>query len=272
MYALGVAICLIAFVVVGWLIGLVSDGKSKQQPDAAKQPETTQQQPNEVRLIPEVPGAVKKPTGQSEEPDEGVQNEKEPTEPILVDEVSPITEDGHSIEDMKKGDSGLQMLAPFSTGKVYPQNTNITAMIDYGKKYLGTPYEYGSDRKTDTTFDCSDFVQWVFKRTLGMQLPMSSQKQKDYVKQYGSHRYADWRRATPGDLFFFSSYRGSKKENYADVQRDVTPVTHCGIYIGKTPEGKHLLLHTASNPTGVRIQTIDGTHLEYRIVYTGRAY
>jgi cell wall-associated NlpC family hydrolase len=264
-YALGIAVFLIAFAIVGYLIG---DGSAKK--DAIKTPPGATTPPIDTQLLP---GTETPPTNDSGASDDGVQSEKVPKGMILLDDVSPISEDGHRIDDMQIGDEGLpsEMTAQ-ALQKVYPKNTNVTAMLDFAKSLLGTPYEYGSSRSDPSTFDCSDFVQYVFKQSFGMQLPRDSRGQKEYVKQFGSHRYADWRRLSPGDLIFFSAYRGSAKANYADVQRDVTRVTHVGIYMGKTPEGKHLMINTASRPHGVKIDVINGRHWEYRVVYGGRAY
>lgn len=35
-------------------------------------------------------------------------------------------------------------------------------VIEAGKKYMGTPYEFGSNRSNTRTFDCSDFVRQAF--------------------------------------------------------------------------------------------------------------
>src|SRR5262245_39932339 len=44
-------------------------------------------------------------------------------------------------------------------GSVNTENASdeIEKVIADGMKYLGTPYEFGSDRSTSKTFDCSDF-------------------------------------------------------------------------------------------------------------------
>jgi cell wall-associated NlpC family hydrolase len=189
---------------------------------------------------------------------------------IIKPDGDLLDPDGNNVNDMAQGDLGI--ITPRATlTKVYPQNTDVDAMIEYAKKYLGTPYEFGSNRRTDTTFDCSDATQWFYKK-LGMQLPLDSRAQQSYIAQFGTHRWTDWRRATPGDLFFFSSYRGTQKENYADVQRGVSTVTHVGLYIGQDENGKHLMLHSPSAPKGVRIDAIDGRHWEWRLIYNGRPF
>ena len=46
-------------------------------------------------------------------------------------------EDGNNVADMSLGDQGIFSTKATLT-KVYPKNTNVTAMIAYAKKYLGT--------------------------------------------------------------------------------------------------------------------------------------
>ena len=53
----------------------------------------------------------------------------------------------------------------------------IENVISTGMKYLGTPYEFGSDRNTTDTFDCSDFIQQIFQEAYHLQLPADSRQQ-----------------------------------------------------------------------------------------------
>ncbi|MNH42737.1 hypothetical protein D3C79_1044980 [compost metagenome] len=49
---------------------------------------------------------------------------------------------------------------PIDNGQVYAASatSKIEKSISIGKKYMGTPYEFGSNRSTTRTFDCSDFT------------------------------------------------------------------------------------------------------------------
>jgi cell wall-associated NlpC family hydrolase len=47
-------------------------------------------------------------------------------------------------------------------------------IIKDGMKYLGTPYQFGSNRSNTKTFDCSDFVRQAFMEGTGIRLPLNS--------------------------------------------------------------------------------------------------
>ncbi|AEI39121.1 C40 family peptidase [Paenibacillus mucilaginosus] len=152
-----------------------------------------------------------------------------------------------------------------SSGSVTYSSTAVSKVIAAGKAYLGTPYEYGSDRSTTYTFDCSDFVRQAFKDALGVTLPSSSRTQGDYVKSIGKTS-TNWHDLKPGDLMFFMSYKGGSAANYPSNKAGQT-ITHVGIYLG---DGK--ILHTYSKDSGgVRIDSIAGRHWEHRFIFGGSA-
>ncbi|TBL79964.1 SH3 domain-containing C40 family peptidase [Paenibacillus thalictri] len=139
-------------------------------------------------------------------------------------------------------------------------------VIAAGKKYLGTPYEYGSDRSNTKTFDCSDFVRQAFKDALGITLPSSSRTQADYVKGKGNTT-TNWRDLKPGDIMFFMDYKGTAASNYTGINKSKQTISHCGIYLGNGQ-----ILHTYSKESGgVKIDSIAGKHWEYRFVFGGSA-
>ena len=153
--------------------------------------------------------------------------------------------------------------------KSKPTKGTIKNMIELGKKHMGARYQYGAPRRDDYTasFDCSSYTRYLFSVGRGMNIGMDSRIQARYVKTHGAHRWLNWRKAVPGDLMFFSAYRGNRASDYP-ANRDKT-ITHVGLIIGKDKEGRLLLLHTASHPTGVRIQHVNATHLQYRFVSMG---
>ncbi|SMF90740.1 Cell wall-associated hydrolase, NlpC family [Paenibacillus uliginis N3/975] len=116
--------------------------------------------------------------------------------------------------------------------------------IKAGMKYLGTPYEFGSDRNTTTTFDCSDFVRRAFLEGTGIKLPSSSRTQGDWIKDKGTavSKISNLKR---GDLVFFMSYKGSSASNYAGLDKSKQRITHVAIYLGDNK-----LLHTYSQKSG----------------------
>jgi peptidoglycan DL-endopeptidase CwlO len=145
-----------------------------------------------------------------------------------------------------------------------PLADRIESFISEGMKYMGTPYEFGSERFDLLTFDCSDFVLQAFWDATGIALPSDSRGQADYVKNQGNAQL-DWTKLKRGDLMFFMSYAGSKASDYANVDRWNETVTHVSIYLG---DGQ--MLHTYSPESGgVRIDTIAGKTWEYRYLYGG---
>ncbi len=147
-----------------------------------------------------------------------------------------------------------------------PYDERVERTIAAGMRYLGTPYEYGSDRNNTLTFDCSDFTRQVFKEGMGITLPADSRQQGTYVKDKGAV-VKDWQKLKRGDLMFFMSYKGTKESSYKDVNKSTATITHTAIYLG---DGK--ILHTYSKESGgVKIDSIDNKHWEYRFLYGGSA-
>lgn len=99
-------------------------------------------------------------------------------------------------------------------------NNTASQIIANAKKHLGTPYVWGGT--SPSGFDCSGFVQYVFKQS-GISLPRST---TDQVK-VGT--YVSKSNLKPGDLVFLqNTYRQG--------------VSHVGIYIG---DGK--MIHASSS-------------------------
>ncbi|MBD0381704.1 C40 family peptidase [Paenibacillus sedimenti] len=143
---------------------------------------------------------------------------------------------------------------------------NVQKIIEAGKKYLGRPYEYGSSRNDTSTFDCSDFVRQAFLDGIGVTLPNDSRGQGSYVKSLGNAK-TNWHDLKAGDLMFFMSYKGTGASNYAGINKSAQTITHVAIYLG---DGK--ILSTYSKESGgVRIDTFEGRHWEYRFLFGGSA-
>jgi len=141
---------------------------------------------------------------------------------------------------------------------------DIENVIADGMKYMGTPYEFGADRESDKTFDCSSFVRWIFREALGITLPADSRGQGKYVKEKG-HAVTDIDRLKRGDLVFFMAYKGPDKSDYEGIDKSSERITHVGLYLGN---GK--LLHTYSVKSGgVTVSTIKDNSWEYRFLFGG---
>lgn len=141
---------------------------------------------------------------------------------------------------------------------------NIQKVIDAAKKYLGTPYEFASNRNNNDTFDCSDLTRTAYREGLGVWLPYDSRQQGDFVKNRGNI-VTDWHQLKPGDLLFFMSYKGYKASDYAGINKLSQRITHVAMYIGNGQ-----IIQTYSNKSGgVRIDNIEGTTWALRFMFGG---
>ena len=104
--------------------------------------------------------------------------------------------------------------------------------------FMGIPYRWGGTAP-ETGFDCSGFVQFVFRRATGMLLPRSS---FDQVHQGMSVPQDELQ---PGDLVFFNTMRAR--------------FSHVGIYIGE-----NRFIHAPSRGKAVEIVNITDTYWQRR--------
>jgi lipoprotein Spr len=121
-------------------------------------------------------------------------------------------------------------------------------VIAVGKKYWGTPYKFGSSKYTTRTFDCSSFVQRVFREAVGVQLKRSSRQQATQGVPVSKSNLKK------GDLIFFKASSRSTSNR----------ITHVAIYAGNDR-----ILHTYGKP-GVTYSKFSGTQWERRFVTARR--
>lgn len=101
---------------------------------------------------------------------------------------------------------------------------------------VGTPYRYGGSTPAGG-FDCSGFVGYVFRDTLDVRLPRTSQ---ELAAWQGSRSSVPRDRLAAADLVFFGS--GGN-------------VSHVGIYVG---EGR--FVHAPGTGDSVRLDRLDGPY------------
>lgn len=198
-------------------------------------------------------------------PDFTIQHPPTEYEELMAKKMS--TEGDYKITNVHHSWKYPQLHPVFINPNVKPvSGSYIENAVNVAWKYYGTPYEYGSDRNNPKTFDCSDYVRWVHLYSLGMDLPSTSRSQWEYVKKFSKRKYTDLSQAKRGDLLFFMGYKGWQPQDYKNIDVKSQPIQHCGIYLGNGQ-----MLHTASAKTGgVRVDTIKGSHLEYRFVGGGK--
>lgn len=114
----------------------------------------------------------------------------------------------------------------------YSQSVKAQHIISTGLAYKGTPYKFGAKSGVTYQFDCSSFVQYIFKAN-GISLPRTSRSQAHAGYWVAKNNLQ------PGDLVFFKH-----------------PVSHVAVYIGN---GK--ILHTYGKP-GVTISNLNGGYWE----------
>lgn len=112
-----------------------------------------------------------------------------------------------------------------------PESGSITS---YARSLIGIQYKYGGN-SPDTGFDCSGFVDHVFRHTAGIKLPRSSHA----ISRVGREIGRDDLRA--GDLVFFNTLH--------------TRFSHVGIYLGGDR-----FIHAPSSGGSVRIEDMRDTY------------
>ena len=114
-----------------------------------------------------------------------------------------------------------QILKQFAENGQYTQTTRTNndrtsgsadELIGNAMGLLGVAYRYGGT-SASTGFDCSGFMQHIFKRAMGINLPRTSEEQ---ARMGSSVSRSDLQ---PGDMVFFRTLGGGR-------------ISHVGLYIG----------------------------------------
>jgi cell wall-associated NlpC family hydrolase len=119
-----------------------------------------------------------------------------------------------------------------SSGTVWPAGNNASGaarrVVPRGENYIGVPYVWGGE--TPSGFDCSGFVQYVY-RAEGVELPRTSRQMA------GSGFAVNRREMAVGDLMLFA---------------DNGPIRQVAIYAGN---GR--FIHSSSSGNGVRYDDLN---------------
>ncbi len=129
---------------------------------------------------------------------------------------NPLTPTGHSLafaRDMREVFYASQVPAEvIEVPAEAPKEGRIRGMLKRALALLGTPYRWGGTNP-ESGFDCSGLVGYVFRNSLGIELPRISRDMANV-----GELIRDREALTEGDLVFFS-----RRGKYVD---------HVGIYIG----------------------------------------
>lgn len=115
---------------------------------------------------------------------------------------------------------------PGATATTTSRSSSRASVASVAKRYIGVPYRWGGS--TPAGFDCSGFVQYVF-RQVGVSLPRTASQQQRVVARVSS--------PSTGDLFF-----------------NGWPASHVGIYLGNG-----LAIDARHPGTTIQIHTLWGS-------------
>ncbi|MCK5242653.1 C40 family peptidase [bacterium] len=125
-----------------------------------------------------------------------------------------------------------------------PYSGKVLPVITMAKSLQGKPYRYGGT--TPKGFDCSGFVQHVFREAAGIRLPRTSRA------QFSATRAVWLGSEQPSDLLFFNI------SGYG--------ISHVGIYLGR---GK--FIHASQTGGKVRISDANQKYWQQRFRGVRRA-
>ena len=146
--------------------------------------------------------------------------------PVEGRSLSDLKIQTQNINTVRNPKTTTKSIAPY--GETFITKKEGEEIVAIAKQYMGVPYVFGGT--TPSGFDCSGFLQYVFKQ-YGINIPRLADE------QYLLGESAKTSQLSVGDLVFFSTY--------------LEGASHCGFYVG---DGK--FLHTSSS-RGVRIDTLD---------------
>lgn len=110
------------------------------------------------------------------------------------------------------------------------------AILDTAFSKMGTPYIYGANG--NGAYDCSSYVQYVYKKSLNVNLPRVSYQQAEAGQK------ASLKQLKAGDLVVFDTLGQSR-------------ISHVGIYLGNNQ-----FIHASSGYKKVVISELEGYYAQ----------
>lgn len=119
----------------------------------------------------------------------------------------------------------------------------IHSVLSTAKSLIGTPYRFGGT--TPSGFDCSGFMQYVFQRAIGVNLPRSSRDMANVGEKVARNELQ------AGDMVFFA-HNGSR-------------ISHVGMYVGN-----ERFIHSPSAGKSVEITSMNDKYWQSRFITARR--
>lgn len=161
---------------------------------------------------------------------------------ILFPTLTSIFANTNAVEEVKFDSTSFQS---YDTSQYIRLADSV---INFSKKYLGTPYRGGG--KGPNSFDCSGFTSFVFNN-FGIKLGSSSADQAEKIPTVCE------REIKPGDLVFYNGRaRGHR-------------VGHVGLVVSTDESGNFSFIHSASS-VGISISNSSSEYYRRRFVKAGR--
>ena len=110
-------------------------------------------------------------------------------------------------------------------------NEKMNELVMYAMSLADTPYHFGGNTP-ENGFDCSGFVEHVYRHSLGMTLPRTTHE----LSRYGIAVNKNHLR--PGDLVFYNTQH--------------SPYSHVGIYIGEDK-----FVHAPKTGSQIRVEKMN---------------
>ena len=153
---------------------------------------------------------------------------------VVVRQTAQQVKESRENNNLVEADSQTKTDAVITMGNIDAENETqmfstsnekMQSFLNYVTSFVGAPYRY-SGTSPETGFDCSGYVQYVYKHQFGVNLPHNAAA----ISHYGD--IIAKTNLRPGDLVLFKTLRRT--------------LSHIGIYLGN-----HRFIHASSTRTGI---------------------